>query len=84
MEKVVAQRNDIGFYIKMYPLNIHPAAYDKAKAIVCEKSLQLLEDAFAGKPLPEPSCQTQALDDNIKLGKQLGITSTPTIILPDG
>jgi thiol:disulfide interchange protein DsbC len=84
MKKIVKDRDDIGFWIKMYPLRSHPAAYKKSKAIVCEKSLRLLDDAFAGKELPEPSCETTEVDDNIKLAESLGITGTPAIILQDG
>jgi thiol:disulfide interchange protein DsbC len=68
----------------MYPLPMHKGAYEKSKAIVCEKSLLLLEDAFARKPLPAPKCETSALDDNIKLAEKLGIRGTPAIILPNG
>ena len=68
----------------MFPLKSHPEAYKKSKAIVCEKSLSLLEDAFNKKPLPEPKCETAAIDENIKIAEKLGISSTPTIILPDG
>ena len=84
MKKIVEERKDIVFYIKMYPLPMHPAAHEKAKAIVCEKSLALLEDAFSGKTLPKPTCETTVVDDNIKLAGKLGITSLPTLILPDG
>ena len=63
---------------------MHKGAYEKAKAIVCEKSLALLEDAFAKKPLPAPKCDTTAVDDNIKLAEKLGIRGTPAIILPNG
>ena len=68
----------------MFPLPMHKDAYKKAKAIVCEKSLALLEDAFEKKPLPEPKCETTVLDDNIKLAEKLGIRGTPTVILPNG
>lgn len=68
----------------MFPLSIHPNAYEKAKAIVCEKSLALLEDAFEKKELPKPKCETTALDENIKLAGKLGIQGTPAIIFPDG
>ena len=68
----------------MFPLQNHPGAYDKAKVIVCEKSLALLEDAFSGKALPKPSCETTAVDESIKLAGKLGISSLPTLILPDG
>ena len=42
------------FYIKLFPLEMHRQAYAKSITIVCErsKSLQLLEDNFEGKPLP--------------------------------
>ena len=84
MKKVIEKRKDIAFFIKMYPLPMHKGAYDEAKAIVCEKSLALLDDAFAKKPLPAPKCETKAVDDNIKLAEKLGIRGTPAIILPDG
>jgi thiol:disulfide interchange protein DsbC len=84
MKKVIEKRKDIAFFIKMFPLPMHKGAYEEAKAIVCEKSLALLEDAFAKKPLPAPKCDTKAVDDNIKLGEKLGIRGTPAIILPDG
>jgi len=51
---------------------------------VCEKSLALLEDAFAKKPLPAAKCDTKAVDENIKLAEKFGIRGTPAIILPDG
>jgi len=84
MKKVVNERKDIAFHIKMFPLKMHPNAYDKARAIVCEKSLSLLEDSFEKKQLPAPKCKTAAVDDNIKLAEKLGISGAPTLIMPDG
>ena len=84
MKKVIEKRKDIAFYIKMFPLKIHPEAYEKSKAIVCEKSLSLLEDAFDKKQLPKPKCETSAIDENLKLGEKLGISGTPALIMPDG
>ena len=84
MKKVIKERKDIAFFIKLYPLPMHKDAYAKAKAIVCEKSLALLEDAFENKPLPKPKCETTAVDDNVKLAQKLGISGTPAIIMPDG
>lgn len=77
-------REDIVFYIKLFPLNIHPGAYEKSKIIVCEKSLKLLEDAFEKKELKGKSCNTDALEKNLELGKRIGISGTPAFILPDG
>ena len=68
----------------MFPLKIHPAAYQKSKTIVCEKSLALLEEAFEKKALPPPKCETTAVDETIKLTERLGITSTPVSVMPDG
>jgi len=84
MKKVVQKRKDIAFFIKMFPLKMHKGAYEKAKAIVCEKSLSLLEDAFQNKPIPAARCKTSIVDDNIKLGEKLGITGAPTLVMPDG
>lgn len=84
MKKIIEERKDIVFFIKMFPLSIHPGAYEKAKAIVCEKSLPLLEDAYAGKQLPKPKCETTVVDENIKLAERLGISSLPSLIFPDG
>jgi thiol:disulfide interchange protein DsbC len=84
MKKVITERKDIAFYIILYPLAMHKDAYGKAKAIICEKSLDLLEAAFEKKPLPKPSCETKAIDENIKLAEKLGISGTPAVVFPDG
>ena len=84
IKKIVAKRSDLAFYIKMYPLAMHPGAYEKSKAIVCQKSPKLLDDAFAGKKLPKAECETEEIDNNIKLAEELGISGTPAIIFPDG
>lgn len=84
IKKVVSERKDIAFYNKMYPLKIHPEAYEKSKAIVCEKSLELLENAFDKKTMPKPKCETTAIDENVKLAEKLGISGTPAIIMADG
>ena len=63
---------------------MHKGSYDKAKTIVCEKSLALLDDAFAKKSIPAAKCETKALDENIKLAEKLGIRGTPAIILSNG
>jgi thiol:disulfide interchange protein DsbC len=89
LKEVVELRKDIAVYFKLFPLvQIHPQAYNKSKSIACEKSnekaLSLLDDAFAKKPIPEPSCDTKIIDENMKLAKKLGISSTPILILDDG
>jgi len=84
MEKVVQERKDVAFYIILFPLAMHKDAYWKSKSIVCNKSLKMLEEAFAKKTIPQPECDTKEIDSNIKLAEALGITGTPTLVLPDG
>jgi len=84
IKKIVSQRDDIAFLIKMYPLPSHKEAYGKSMAIVCEGDPALLEEAFAGKKLPEADCETDEVDNNLALARELGIKGTPTLILPDG
>jgi thiol:disulfide interchange protein DsbC len=83
MKKVIEKRKDIAFYIKLFPLPMHKDAGRKSKAIMCEKSLSMLEDAFSGKPIPDPKCDTKVIDENIKLAEKLGINGTPNLIFPD-
>ena len=84
MKQIVAKRKDIAFYIKFLPLAMHKDAYWKAKSIVCNKSLTLLEDNFAKKEIPRTECTTEEVDASAKLAATLGIVGTPAIILPDG
>jgi thiol:disulfide interchange protein DsbC len=84
MKKVIEKRKDIVFFIKMFPLPIHKGSYDKAKAIVCAKTLAVLDDAFEKKDLPPAKCSSSAVDENMKLASKLGINGTPAIIFPDG
>ncbi len=89
LDKVVKERKDIAFFIKLFPLkSIHPDSYRKSKAIACErdkaKALRMLEDAFAKKSIPQPSCDTKVIDDNLALGEKLGVQGTPTLIFPNG
>jgi len=91
MKQVVEKKKDVAFYLKMFPLTrIHPQSYNKSKAIYCEKkksnarAMSMLEDAYAKKQLPEPSCETDVIDKNIALGQRLGVTGTPTLIFQDG
>jgi thiol:disulfide interchange protein DsbC len=46
--------------------------------------MSLLEDSFADKEVPDPACETDAVDRTLALAEELGIRSTPTLVLPDG
>ena len=82
MEQVLQQRKDIVFYILLYP--IYKDSNWKAKSIICNRSLKMLEDAFAKKTIPKPDCNTNEVDSNIQLAQGFGITGTPALVLPDG
>jgi len=84
LKKVVAADPQIAFYIKLFPLKMHPNAYGVAKSILCSRSLDLLEASYAGKPVPPPLCTGHEVDDNLALAAELGIHGTPTLIFPDG
>ena len=81
---MVQEKKDIAFYIILFPLAMHKDAYWKSKSIYCNKSLKMLEEAFAKKEIPKTECDTNQIDANIKLAASLGITGTPTLVLPDG
>ncbi|MBF0404506.1 DsbC family protein [Candidatus Magnetominusculus xianensis] len=85
LKKIVAKRTDTAFYILLYPITkLHPEALKKSKSVMCAKSLQLLDDAFDKKPLPEPTCNAKSVDDNIKIAEGLGLSGTPALVFPDG
>lgn len=86
LKKLISSRKDVAVYVKLFPLKIHPDAYEKSRSIVCAKSAKLLDDAFAQKPVPKPKgkCETTEIEDNIKLARELGIEGTPAVIFPDG
>lgn len=84
MRKVIGQRIDIAFYLKLFPLKGHVDAYWKSKSIVCNKSIEFLEDNFEKRPIPKIDCNTKEVDNTIKFAEKNGITGTPTMILPDG
>ena len=58
MKQIVAKRKDIAFYIKFLPLEFHKDAYWKAKSIVCNKSVKMLDDNFEKREIPKTECAT--------------------------
>ncbi len=85
IRKAAAKDADAAFYVMPYPRNAKDkATYRKCLAVVCGKSEKLLDDAYAGKELPAPSCKSNAVDETMKIADRLKIQGTPTMILPDG
>lgn len=82
LKEAVKKNPDLAFYNKLIPLK--SSSQQVTKTILCNKSLEQLEQAFAGKSLPESNCETDVAEKNLKLAQQLGIHGTPTLILPNG
>lgn len=85
IKKAVEKDPEVAFYVMPYPRDKNDkATYRKCLAVVCGKTVKLLDDAYAGKELPAPSCKSSAVDETMKLADRLKIQGTPTMILPDG
>jgi thiol:disulfide interchange protein DsbC len=86
IKTVLAKRQDVAFYIFLRPLPMHKEAPKKVEAILCEKSLTLLDDALAGKSVPEPSCKNskEAMAKIVALADSLEFRGTPTLVREDG
>lgn len=86
LKKLVAMEPDLAIYVKMFPLKMHPDAYDKARVILGSNTLEILDKAFAGQKLPEPGERDpkDPVDETLKLGESLWIDGTPAVIFPDG
>lgn len=86
MKRVVAKRNDIAFAVILYPLPMHKDAPRKAQSILCSRSIKMLDDAYEGKTVPDPSadCSTAAMERNKAIVQTLQPEGTPTLIRDDG
>jgi len=86
IKQIIAKRSDIAFVEILYPLPMHKDAPKKVQAILCSKSAEMLDDAFSGKPVPDPSanCTVDAMERNIALARSLNFNSTPTLVRYDG
>lgn len=86
LKKLTSIDTDVAIHIMLFPLPMHPGAFDKARTVIETKSLDMLDKAFEGKDIPKPKLETskKIIEDIIKFGNDNGISGTPTMILPDG
>lgn len=86
LQEVVKEDPGIAFLIKLMPLvKIHPNAYGISKTILCSSNpLAVLESSFSGAPIAPSACPTTKVDESMATAQRLGISSTPSLILPDG
>ncbi len=84
IKQILPQHKDIAFLIILNPLPMHKDAFKKAQAIQCSKSAEMLDDAFSGKTVPEPTCPPDQIEKNKELAKTLDFNGTPTLVRDDG
>jgi thiol:disulfide interchange protein DsbC len=86
LKKLAAIAPDVAIYVMLFPLPMHPAAYDKSRTILETRSPELMDKAFEGKEIPKPVKESSkaAIDEIIKFANANGISGTPTMVMPDG
>jgi len=86
LKKLATIAPDVAIHIMLYPLAMHPGAYDKARTIIETQSQDLLDKAFDGKEIPKPSKESskKVIDEIIAFANGNGISGTPTLVMPDG
>lgn len=86
-EKTLQDVTNVTVYTFLYPLeSIHPGATDKSKQIWCTQDRQAAWAAWmtSKKEPGAATCNTEQIATLIKLGEQLKVTGTPTLIFEDG
>jgi thiol:disulfide interchange protein DsbC len=86
-QKELAGITDITVYTFLFPLDkLHPDAANKSKAIWCsaDRSKSWMDWVLNNKLVKgSTNCETP-IESLAELGKNLGVTSTPTLIFADG
>lgn len=87
---LVREEPELQISIVLTPLDIHPDATRKSDVIVCrsqenmEEGLGLLQQSLAGKAVSGTGCGRNYGDEGKKLGRELGIGMTPTMVFGNG
>ena len=82
LHEAIKANPDLAFYIKLIPFK--QSSKKITQTIICNKSMEQLEMAFSGQALPEPTCESDIVEENLALAQKLGIRGTPALILPNG
>jgi len=87
LEKTLATTKDVTIYTFLYPISdLHPDAADKAQSIWCAEDREATWTAWMLDGI-EPAaarCDGVPIDAMQKLGRELRIHGTPTILLSNG
>ena len=86
LKKLAAIAPDVAIHVMLFPLPMHPGAYDKCRTVLETKSLELMDKAFDGQDIPKPTKDSSkaAIDETIRFANANGISGTPTMVMPDG
>lgn len=86
LQKLAKIAPDVAIHVMLFPLPMHPGAYDKSRTVLETMDHGLLDKAFEGKELPKPKSESskKAIDEIIKFANTNGISGTPTMVMPDG
>jgi thiol:disulfide interchange protein DsbC len=88
--KLVQEDAQIGVYIILFDLEINPDSGWKTVSILCKskesstEAMAMLEENYKNKKIKKLTCDQDYAAKNKNLAKELGITGTPAMILPDG
>lgn len=85
LERTLADMKNVTIYTFLYPILSKDSA-EKSKNVWCAKdrSKAWLDLMLAGKAPAAADCDTAALQANLELGQKLGVSGTPTVIVPSG
>lgn len=86
LKKLVQIAPDVAINIMLFPLPMHPNAYDKSRVILESKSQEIMDNAFEGKEVSKPDKESSklAIEMIIEFATANGIMGTPTLVMPDG
>lgn len=86
LEAQLRALDNVTIYTFLYPLvSLHPLSKARAIAVWCSSNRpKAWRDVMLDNKIPALYACANPIDDNIALGKRLGITGTPTIIATDG
>lgn len=78
---------DVDLYVFLYPLKIHPGAYEKSLTILCSKDRErAYKEAMDGKEIGSLKCKEgeKTLIRHMLTGDMVGVEGTPLFIREDG
>jgi thiol:disulfide interchange protein DsbC len=86
LETTLKSIDNVTVYTFLYPV-LSPDSTLKSKSIWCSKDRSNAWEGWMldhNPPTASASCDTTAIDKNMKLGQSMNVTGTPTVFLADG